>query len=112
MAIDKGEVTLSNLKKTNRTWRTTIETPFGGASNWLMRIHREDFIYNDVDGSLISKENTNTVNRNFLNVMSEQVVLASDPSITITVAQIAEAIEIAVDKWKLEDLAAAEDIAE
>lgn len=105
MALNEEEVSLGTVTRKNRTWRTTVETPFGGMEKWSINVHREEVIH-DAEGKLISRDATREVSRQFLAVAGESVTLVSDPTKTLTVAQIAEAIELTVDAWTQEDIAA------
>ena len=103
MALNEQVIDLGEVTRYNRTWRTTIETPFGGVDKWHLSIHREDVTFN-ANGELIKRDPNRKIARDFASVVSESVTLASDPSKTLTIAEIAEAIELAVDKWAQEDI--------
>lgn len=103
MALNEQTINLGEATQYNRTWRTTIETPFGGMDKWRLDIHREDVTFN-AGGDLIKRDANRKVTRKFVDVMTESVTLVSDPTKTLTIAEIAEAIELAVDKWTQEDI--------
>jgi len=97
MAIILEEaVALPTATKYNRTWRTTIDTPFGGVENWTITFHR-DVVYTDANGNLIKKETDKTIVVKFTDIAGKQVSLQSDPSKSATGQEIAEFIEVMLD---------------
>jgi len=100
MAIEMGEQ-LATIKRQERSCRIIIQTPVGGTPQ--VEIGRE--LVTSIEGKVISREEVAQIVRSLPQVASDAVTLGGRK---FTGAQIAEAIAAFADKWRAEDIAAAE----
>lgn len=99
MAIKTGKKTVT-IEETERTWRTEIESPFGGEPT--ITAHREVMQVAE-DGSVISRETGITVRRTLAELVESNDKVTVGKNV-YTAAEIAAAIPAFIDQWREADL--------
>jgi hypothetical protein len=103
MSIDQGTETLT-ITKSERTWRTNIETPKGVPPT--VQAYRE-VIGTDPAGNILSRDTSIRVDRTMLATIEAGDAVTLRNGKTITASEMAEAIPAFIDLWREHDLAAA-----
>ncbi len=92
------------IKPTERSWRINIETPRG--QDYNITAFRETIGIEDGTNKVIYQKQDHSVSRYLTPIAAETVTLGNGT--TLSAADVATALTLFIEKWRLEDLTPAE----